>query len=132
MKVLVAVKRVIDYAVPVRVKADKSGVEALLPKMSMNPFCEIALEVLSLPLPAVITADLRLNTPRFVTLPAMMRAKKRPIEAVPADSLGLGPGELEPQLAVLRVEEPPARRAGSRVGSVGELVRRLREEARVL
>ncbi|KAG2438424.1 hypothetical protein HYH02_010879 [Chlamydomonas schloesseri] len=296
MKVLVAIKRVIDYAVPVRVRPDKAGVEALLPKLSMNPFCEIALEeavrlkergvaaevvavsvgpphfqdtlrtalamgadravhvpltaevvalqaaaaagggeggagaggaaaaassesplqplgvarvlaalagregaglvllgkqaidddcnqtgqmlagllgwpqatfasklelelggkgsgggaaaaaaaarvtrevdggleVLSLPLPAVVTADLRLNTPRFVTLPAMMRAKKRPIESAPLESLGLSPADVAPALALLRVEEPPARAAGTRVGGVEELVRRLREEARVL
>ncbi|KAG2484040.1 hypothetical protein HYH03_017130 [Edaphochlamys debaryana] len=282
MKVLVGIKRVIDYAVPVRVKADKSGVEALLPKLSMNPFCEIALEeavrlkekgiasevvavslgpthfqdtlrtalamgadrallvappappppapgsaaaasppsdpaaaasspdalpsplgvarvlaavagregaglvllgkqaidgdcnqtgqmlagllgwpqatfasklegakggssvrvtrevdggleVLSLSLPAVVTADLRLNTPRFVTLPAMMKAKKKPIEALTLAQLGLDPSrDMEPQLATLRVDEPPSRAAGRKVGSVADLVRALREEARVL
>ncbi|EFJ43140.1 hypothetical protein VOLCADRAFT_96652 [Volvox carteri f. nagariensis] len=263
MKVLVAIKRVIDYAVPVRVKPDKSGVEALIPKMSMNPFCEIALEeavrlkekgvagevvavslgpqhfqetlrtalamgadravhvsseacglsaqggeqpqplgvarvlaalakrenaglvllgkqaidddcnqtgqmvagllgwpqatfaskleaakgdprvrvtrevdggleVLSLPLPAVVSADLRLNTPRFVTLPAMMRAKKRPIESATLEQLGLSAADVAPQLRTVVVEEPPRRKAGSRVADVGELVRRLREEARVL
>ncbi|GLC68145.1 hypothetical protein PLESTF_000653300 [Pleodorina starrii] len=257
MKVLVAIKRVIDYAVPVRVKPDKSGVEALIPKLSMNPFCEIALEeavrlkekgvaaevvavslgpqhfqetlrtalamgadraihvaagsgsvseppqplgvarvlaalaaregaglvllgkqaidddcnqtmlagllgwpqatfaskleaakgdlrvrvtrevdggleVLSLPLPAVITADLRLNTPRFVTLPSMMRAKKRPIESASLEQFGLAAADVAPQLTTLSVEEPPGRQAGTRVGSAVELVRRLREEARVL
>ncbi|PNH09559.1 Electron transfer flavoprotein subunit beta, mitochondrial [Tetrabaena socialis] len=90
------------------------------------------LEVLSLPLPAVITADLRLNTPRFVTLPAMMRAKKRGIESATLEQLGLSAADVEPQLLQLRVDEPPTRAAGTRVGSVADLVRRLREEAKVL
>ncbi|GAX73896.1 hypothetical protein CEUSTIGMA_g1346.t1 [Chlamydomonas eustigma] len=254
MKILVAVKRVIDYAVPVRVKADKSGVEALLPKMSMNPFCEIALEeavrlkekkfvseilaitlgpagvqdvlrhalglgadralhvvseqelqplavarllaavakresvglallgkqaidddsnqtgqmlaalldwpqatfaskveidtsvpskmravvtrevdgglqTLSMELPAVITADLRLNTPRFVSLPNAIKAKKRQIEQLSPDSLGV---EIVPQLRTVEVNAPPLRNAGTRVSNVAELVERLHNEARVL
>ncbi len=62
----------------------------------------------------------------------MMRAKKRAIESAPLQQLGLAEGDLAPGLQLVGVEEPPARRAGSRVGSVGELVQRLREEARVL
>mmetsp|Transcript_36109 Transcript_36109/g.80348 ORF Transcript_36109/g.80348 Transcript_36109/m.80348 type:complete len:252 (-) Transcript_36109:1360-2115(-) len=251
MKVLVAIKRVIDYAVPVRVKADKSGVEALLPKMSMNPFCEIALEEavrlkergiakevlavslgpqqvqdtlrqalglgadralhvqhdgelqplavakllaavarkeqpglcllgkqaidddcnqtgqmlaallgwpqatfaskvevdaaagqarvtrevdgglehLALRLPAVITTDLRLNTPRFVSLPNAMKAKKKPIESATPSALGTDPS---PRLITVEVNAPPARKSGVIVGSVEELVEKLRTEAKVL
>eukprot|EP00197_Chlamydomonas_leiostraca_P011991 CAMPEP_0202861310 /NCGR_PEP_ID=MMETSP1391-20130828/2754_1 /ASSEMBLY_ACC=CAM_ASM_000867 /TAXON_ID=1034604 /ORGANISM="Chlamydomonas leiostraca, Strain SAG 11-49" /LENGTH=252 /DNA_ID=CAMNT_0049540679 /DNA_START=220 /DNA_END=978 /DNA_ORIENTATION=+ len=252
MKILVAVKRVIDYAVPIRVKTDKSGVEAVMPKFSMNPFCEIALEeavrlkekgvakevlavslgpqqaqdtlrtalalgadralhvpsatelqplavarllaalakreapvgllllgkqaidddsnqtgqmvagllgwpqatfaskvvlekggdraqvtrevdggleVVSVGLPAVITADLRLNTPRFVTLPNTMKAKKKPIESVTPEALGV---DVTPQLVTLSVDEPVKRKGGTKVGSVQELVARLREEAKVL
>lgn len=62
----------------------------------------------------------------------MMRAKKRPIESAPLEGLGLAPHDVAPALAVIGVEEPPTRAAGTRVGSVEELVRRLREEARVL
>uniref|UniRef100_A0A7R9VIT2 Electron transfer flavoprotein subunit beta n=1 Tax=Chlamydomonas euryale TaxID=1486919 RepID=A0A7R9VIT2_9CHLO len=251
MKIMVAVKRVIDYAVPVRVKADKSGVEALLPKMSMNPFCEIALEeairlrekkvaaevlavtfgpksvqdvlrhalglgadkalhvvhdgevqplgvarvlaavaaregtglamlgkqaidddanqtgqmlaallgwpqatfasklevvaasgraivtrevdgglqTLVVALPAVVTADLRLNTPRFVSLPNALKAKKKPIEVLTPEQLGV---DVAPQLQTLEVNAPPLRKAGARVADVAELIDRLRNEAKVI
>ncbi|MEW5297479.1 MAG: hypothetical protein WDW38_006312 [Sanguina aurantia] len=255
MKVLVAIKRVLDYAVPVRVRADKTGVEALFPnpKMTINPFCEIALEeairlrerkvasevlavsmgptgcqdtlrsalamgadralhvtcqselqplavakllaavvqrehpglcllgkqaidddsnqtgqmlagllgwpqatfasrveqdpgsepgrilvtrevdsgleIVSLRLPAVVTADLRLNTPRFSTLPNIMRAKKKPIESISAESLGV---DISPRLATVTVQSPPKRRAGVKVASVAELVDKLLNEAKVL
>ena len=249
MKVLVAVKRVIDYNVRVRVKPDGSGVDLASVKMSMNPFDEIAVEeavrlkekgvasevvvvfigpaqaqetlraalamgadrailvkadacpeplavakllkalteaeapglvllgkqaidddsnqtgqmlaallgwpqatfasklalagdrievqrevdhglqTLSLALPAIVTTDLRLNEPRYASLPNIMKAKKKPLSERPADSFGL---DLAPRLEVLRTEEPAARQAGVRVSSVQELVARLRDEARVL
>ncbi len=249
MKVLVAVKRVVDYNVKVRVKADGTGVETANVKMSMNPFDEIAveeairmkeagaagelvavslgplacqetlrtamamgadrailvetdaelqplavakllravvekeqpqlvilgkqaidddanqtgqmlaallgwpqgtfaskvkvaggevevtrevdggLETVALKLPAVVTADLRLNEPRYVTLPNIMKAKKKPLETLQADTLGV---ELAPRLATLKVQEPPKRKAGTRVADVKELVQKLRHEAKVL
>lgn len=251
-RVLVAVKRVVDYNARIRVKADKTGVDLSNVKMSMNPFCEIALEealrlkeqklvdevvavsagpqqaqdtlrtalamgadravhvstqqpelqplgvarllaavvererpclvllgkqaidddcnqtgqmlagllrwpqatfasklsidpasgratitrevdggleTLSCPLPAVVTADLRLNTPRYATLPNIMKAKKKPIEALTAESLG---ADTSPGLETLRVEEPPKRKGGVMVASVKELVERLRSEAGVI
>ncbi|MEA3291346.1 MAG: electron transfer flavoprotein subunit beta/FixA family protein [Pseudomonadota bacterium] len=244
MKLLVAVKRVIDYNVKVRVKTDRSGIETDGVKMSMNPFDEIALEeavrmkeagtaqeivavslggakcretlrtalalgadrallveseqvleplavakllraalerehpdlvllgkqaidddsnqtgqmlgallgwpqgtfassvepgeaevvvtreidggleTVRLQLPAVITVDLRLNEPRFATLPNIMRAKKKPLEVLPADELGV---EFAPRLTTLQMIEPPARQAGVILDSVTELVARLRE-----
>ncbi|HLS68047.1 MAG TPA: electron transfer flavoprotein subunit beta/FixA family protein [Kiloniellales bacterium] len=249
MKVLVAVKRVIDAYVKVRVKADGSGVETQNVKMSMNPFCEIAveeavrmkeagiaseivvvscgqqssqetirtalamgadrgilvqtdeelqplaiakllkavvekeqpevvlmgkqavdndfnqtgqmlsallgwsqatfaskiekadgaltvtreidggLETLEIKLPAVVTADLRLNEPRYASLPNIMKAKKKPIETIPAADLGV---DLTPRLSVLKVNEPAARQAGVKVGSVAELVDKLKNEAKVI
>lgn len=260
MRLLVAVKRVIDYNARVRVKPDKTGVELAGVKMSMNPFCEIAveealrlrekgaasevvavslgpppcqdtlrtalamgadravhvllgeggkelqplavarvlaavakkeeagmcllgkqaidddcnqtgqmlagilgwpqgtfasavevlkeahkgavrvtrevdggLEVVRLPLPAVITTDLRLNTPRYATLPGIMKAKKKKIEQLKPEDLGLGgEGVLGPWLETVRVEEPAKRKGGSKVGSVAELVEKLRNEAKVL
>lgn len=249
MKVLVAVKRVIDYNVKIRVKADKSGVETANVKMSMNPFDEIAveeairlkeagmateivaisigptqsqetirtalamgadrgilvqtdadlqplavakvlkaivekeqptlvilgkqaidddsnqtgqmlaallgwaqgafaskitiadssaqvvreidggLETVQVKLPAVMTADLRLNTPRYASLPNIMKAKKKPIETVKLDELGV---DATPRLKILKVEEPPQRQAGIKVGSVAELVDKLRNEAKVI
>ncbi len=249
MKILVAVKRVIDYNVKIRVKADQTGVETANVKMSMNPFDEIAveealrlreagtasevvavtigtaksqetlrtalamgadrgilvetaadlqplavskilaalvqredpaivilgkqaidddnnqtgqmlaallgwpqgtfaskvtlnedaaevtreidggLETVSLTLPAVISTDLRLNEPRYATLPNIMKAKKKPIDTYTPDALGV---EVTPRLAVLRVTEPPARKAGIKVSNVAELVDKLRNEAKVI
>jgi electron transfer flavoprotein beta subunit len=249
MKVLVPVKRVVDYNVKVRVKADGSGVETANVKMSMNPFDEIAveeavrlkeagvvkeilvvscgtaasqetlrtalalgadrailvesdaelqplavakllkavaqkesphfaiagkqaidddcnqtgqmlsallgwsqatfaskvkiadgraevtrevdggLETISVKLPAVITADLRLNEPRYVTLPNIMKAKKKPLEILKADALGV---DVSPRLATLKVEEPPKRKAGVKVADAKALVEKLRNEAKVI
>ncbi|WP_413206549.1 electron transfer flavoprotein subunit beta/FixA family protein [Rhodospirillum sp. A1_3_36] len=249
MKVLVAVKRVVDYNVKIRVKADNTGVELANVKMSMNPFDEIAveeavrlkeagtatevvvvslgvqqcqetirtalamgadrgvlvqtdaelqplavakmlkalvdkespdlvilgkqaidddanqtgqmlsallgwsqgaflsklelsegaatitreidggLETLSLKLPAVLTADLRLNTPRYASLPNIMKAKKKPIETLSPDDLGVDPA---PRLTTLKVEEPASRSAGVMVPDVATLVDKLRNEAKVI
>jgi electron transfer flavoprotein beta subunit len=249
MKVLVTVKRVIDPYVKVRVKADGSGVETANVKMTMNPFCEIAveqavrmkeagtvteivavsigvpqcqetlrtamamgvdrgilvetteevqplavakllqkivekespqlvimgkqaidddsnqsgqmlaallgwpqaafiskieakgdsadvtreidggLEKLTIKLPAVVTADLRLNEPRYVTLPNIMKAKKKPLETVKPDALGV---DIAPRLKTLKVEEPPKRGAGVKVADVAELVAKLKNEAKVI
>ncbi|CAM9949336.1 unnamed protein product [Heterosigma akashiwo] len=245
MKVLVGVKRVIDYAVKVRVTADKSGVELNNVKMSMNPFCENAVEeairlkekkvasevrnistgarlfssaalamgadrgihlktdaridqeleplavaklfaavakeeevdlvilgkqaidgdnaqtgpmlagllgwpqatfaagltveretdtgteTLELDAPAVLTCDLRLNEPRYATLPNIMKAKKKPIAARDAAEV-LGAEALAPRMTVVEVTEPEARQAGVMVGSVDELLEKLRSEAKVL
>ena len=86
-------------------------------------------ETLALPLPAVVTADLRLNEPRYASLPAIMRARKKPVATLAPADLGVDPA---PTLAVARVTEPPARRAGGRVASVAELVAKLRAEAKVI
>ena len=249
MKVLVPVKRVVDYNVKVRVKADGSGVETANVKMSMNPFDEIAveeavrlkeagtvseiiavsigtnacqetlrtalalgadratqvetpvetqplavakvleklvakeqpqlvimgkqaidddfnqtgqmlaallgwsqatfasklvieaggaqvtreidggLETLAVKLPAVVTTDLRLNEPRYVTLPNIMKAKKKPLETITPDALGV---DVTPRLKTLKVTEPPKRSAGQKVKSVEELVDKLKNEAKVL
>lgn len=82
-----------------------------------------------LPLPAVITSDLRLNTPRYATLPNIMKAKSRPIEKLDAASLGV---DTAPRLRVIKIEEPPKRARGIRVKDVEELAMRLKTEAKVL
>ena len=87
------------------------------------------LETLSLPLPAVITVDLRLNEPRYASLPNIMKAKKKPIAEVNAADLGV---DLTPRLTVVRIAEPPPRRAGIMVADVAELVDKLKNEASVL
>jgi electron transfer flavoprotein beta subunit len=87
------------------------------------------METVALPLPAVITADLRLNEPRYASLPNIMRARKKPIETVRPADLGVDP---TPRLTVLKVVEPPRRQAGRKLGSVAELVAMLRTEAKVI
>jgi len=87
------------------------------------------LETLELPLPAVITTDLRLNEPRYATLPNIMKAKKKPLETLAGESLGV---DLAPRLTTLEVVEPPSRKAGIVVADVAQLVDKLRNEAQVL
>jgi len=249
LKILVGVKRVIDYNVKIRVKADRTGVETANVKMSMNPFDEIAveeavrfkekgiatevvavsigpanvqetirtalaigadrgihvltdvelqplavaklfkalcdreqptlvivgkqaidddcnqtgqmlaaltgwsqgtfasklepadgriavtrevdggLETIDLALPAVITTDLRLNEPRYASLPNIMKAKKKPIDQLTPAELGVDPA---PRLKTLKVDEPPKRQGGRKLGSIAELVDKLKNEARVI
>jgi electron transfer flavoprotein beta subunit len=249
MKILVAVKRVVDYNVKIRVKSDQSGVDTANVKMSMNPFDEIAveeairlkeagiaseivvfsagsqqcqetlrtalaigadrailvetevdlqplavakllqavcakeqpqliilgkqaidddsnqtgqmlaalmdipqatfaskvafvddtlnvtrevdggLETISMALPAVITTDLRLNEPRYVTLPNIMKAKKKELEIIKPDALGV---DVTPHLKTIKVEEPPKRTAGILVADVAALVDKLKNEAKVI
>ena len=87
------------------------------------------LETVALSLPAIITTDLRLNEPRYASLPNIMKARKKPIENVKPADLGVDPA---PRLTVLKVAEPPKRQAGKKVGSVAELVDKLRNEAKVI
>ena len=249
MKVLVPVKRVVDYNVKVRVKTDKTGIETAGVKMSMNPFDEIAveeavrlkekgvateivaismgvaqcaetirtalamgadrgilvetdadlqplavakllkaiadveqpgliilgkqaidddmsatgpmlaallgwsqgtfaskltvegetltvtrevdggLETVALTLPSIVTTDLRLNEPRYASLPNIMKARKKPIDNKKPADLGVDPA---PRLTTVRVDEPASRKAGQKVGSVEELVNKLRTEAKVI
>ncbi len=249
MKILVPIKRVIDAYVTVRVKADGTGVETANVKMSMNPFCEIAVEeairirdagkatevvvvtagpaacqetlrtalamgadraihiqtdsplepliiakllkvvaskenpgliltgkqaidndnnqtgqmlaallgwaqatfaskvelgtdratvtreidggheTLDIKLPAVVTTDLRLNEPRYATLPNIMKAKKKPMDVLKAEELGV---DLAPRTKLVKVSEPPKRKAGIKVKTVEELVDKLRNEAKVI
>ncbi|WP_372761091.1 electron transfer flavoprotein subunit beta/FixA family protein [Pseudoalteromonas sp.] len=249
MKVLVPIKRVIDYNVKARVKSDKSDVDLTNVKMAMNPFCEIAIEeairlkeagtateviavtigpkaaqeqlrtalalgadkaihietdekleslhiakllakvveqevpelvilgkqsidsdnnqtgqmlaaltnrgqgtfaskvavndgkinvtrevdgglqTVSLALPAVVTTDLRLNEPRYASLPNIMKAKRKPLDVIAADSLGV---DLAPRVQLLSVEEPATRSAGIIVEDVAQLVEKLKTEAKVI
>ncbi len=87
------------------------------------------METVALPLPAVVTTDLRLNEPRYASLPNIMRARKKPIDTLTPADLGVDPA---PRLTVLKVVDPPRRQAGRKVGSVAELVAKLRTEAKVI
>ncbi|HEX3501746.1 MAG TPA: electron transfer flavoprotein subunit beta/FixA family protein, partial [Stellaceae bacterium] len=87
------------------------------------------LETINLKLPAVVTTDLRLNEPRYASLPNIMKAKKKPIEQLTPETLGV---DVTPRLVTLKVEEPAKRQGGRKVASVAELVDKLRNEARVI
>ncbi|HXL82519.1 MAG TPA: electron transfer flavoprotein subunit beta/FixA family protein [Casimicrobiaceae bacterium] len=87
------------------------------------------LETLAMKLPAVITTDLRLNEPRYATLPNIMKAKKKPLDIIKPDTLGV---DVTPRLATLKVVEPPRRKGGGKVADAKELVAKLRNEAKVI
>ena len=87
------------------------------------------LQTVALKLPAIVTTDLRLNEPRYASLPNIMKAKKKPLDETSAETLGV---EIAPRLKVLKTTEPPGRSAGVKVASVAELVGKLKNEAGVL
>ena len=87
------------------------------------------LETLAINLPAVVTCDLRLNEPRYASLPNIMKAKKKPIEQLVAKDLGI---DISNRIQQLKVEEPPKRKGGIKVASVAELVSKLKNEAKVI
>jgi electron transfer flavoprotein beta subunit len=87
------------------------------------------LETVAIRLPAVVTTDLRLNEPRYVTLPNIMKAKKKPLETLKPDALGV---DVAPRLTTLKVEEPPKRKGGMKVPDAKTLVDRLKNEAKVI
>src|SRR3990172_5817221 len=87
------------------------------------------LETVTIKLPAVVTTDLRLNEPRYVTLPNIMKAKKKPLEVLKPEALGV---DVAPRLKTIKVEEPAKRSAGVKVTDVKDLVAKLKNEARVI
>ncbi|MEI7710445.1 MAG: electron transfer flavoprotein subunit beta/FixA family protein [Rhodospirillales bacterium] len=87
------------------------------------------LETVALKLPSIVTTDLRLNEPRYASLPNIMKARKKPIDNKKPADYGVDP---TPRLTTIRVDEPPSRKAGVKVGSVAELVSKLRNEAKVI
>ncbi len=87
------------------------------------------LETIEVNVPAIVTCDLRLNEPRYASLPNIMKAKKKPIEQINASDLGV---DIKPRIQQIKVEEPPKRKAGIKVSSVAELVQKLKNEAKVI
>ena len=87
------------------------------------------LETIEINVPAIVTCDLRLNEPRYASLPNIMKAKKKPIEQINASDLGV---DTSPRIEQIKVEEPPKRKAGIKVSSVAELVQKLKNEAKVI
>jgi electron transfer flavoprotein beta subunit len=106
-----------------------SGVELAGDKVKIIREVDGGLEHIDVSMPAVISVDLRLNEPRYASLPNIMKAKKKPIDSLSVDELGI---DITPRLTVLKVEEPEARKAGIKVGSVSELVDKLKNEAKVI
>lgn len=98
---------------------------------SVNVTREIdgGLQTLRLKLPAVVTTDLRLNEPRYATLPNIMKAKKKPLDVIPVADLGV---DVEARVSLLKVESPPVRKAGMKVVSVDELIDKLKNEVKVI
>jgi electron transfer flavoprotein beta subunit len=90
---------------------------------------DAGLEIVEVDLPAIITTDLRLNEPRYVSLPGLMKARRKPIGILTCDQLGV---TVRPLTTVLSVARPPKRAAGTRVESVEELITKLKQEAKVL
>ena len=87
------------------------------------------LETIEVNMPAIVTCDLRLNEPRYASLPNIMKAKKKPIEQISTSDLGV---DTKPRIEQMKVEEPPKRKAGIKVASVEELVQKLKNEAKVI
>ena len=87
------------------------------------------LETIEVNIPAIVTCDLRLNEPRYASLPNIMKAKKKPLEQINASDLGI---DTKPRIKLIKVEEPPKRKAGIKVASVAELVQKLKNEAKVI
>ena len=106
-----------------------SKVEVADGKASVTREVDGGLETLRLSLPAIITTDLRLNEPRYVTLPNIMKAKKKQLDNVKPEELGV---DVKPRIKTLKVSEPPKRSAGVKVADVATLVEKLRNEAKVM
>ena len=87
------------------------------------------LEHLEIKMPAIVSVDLRLNEPRYASLPNIMKAKKKPLDSLTVDDLGV---DITPRLTIVKVEEPAAREAGIKVANVKELVEKLKNEAKVI
>jgi len=98
-------------------------------KLEVTREIDEGLEKIEINVPAIVTCDLRLNEPRYASLPNIMKAKKKPIEEISASDLGV---DTSPRVEQIKVEEPPKRKAGIKVANVAELVQKLKNEAKVI
>ena len=106
-----------------------SKIEVKEGKLEVVREIDEGLETIEINTPAIVTCDLRLNEPRYASLPNIMKAKKKPIEQMNASDLGV---DITSKIQQLKVEEPPKRKAGIKVSSVAELVQKLKNEAKVI
>ena len=106
-----------------------SKVEIKDKKLEVIREVDEGLETLEVNIPSIVTCDLRLNEPRYASLPNIMKAKKKPIEQINVDDLGI---DIKPRINQIKIEEPPKRKSGIKVASVAELVQKLKNEAKVI
>ena len=106
-----------------------SKIDVKVNKLEVTREIDEGLETIEVDVPAIVTCDLRLNEPRYASLPNIMKAKKKPIEEILVSDLGV---DVSPRLEQLKVEEPPKRKAGIKVANVAELVQKLKNEAKVI
>ena len=106
-----------------------SALEVAGDKASIVREVDGGLEHLEIKMPAIVSVDLRLNEPRYASLPNIMKAKKKPLDSLTVDELGV---DISPRLTIVKVEEPAAREAGIKVADVKELVEKLKNEAKVI
>ena len=106
-----------------------SNIEVKENSLEVTREIDEGLETIEINTPAIVTCDLRLNEPRYASLPNIMKAKKKPIEEINVSDLGI---DTTPRVEQLKVEEPPQRKAGIKVASVAELVQKLKNEAKVI
>jgi len=106
-----------------------SNIEVKENSLEVTREIDEGLETIEINTPAIVTCDLRLNEPRYASLPNIMKAKKKPIEEINVSDLGI---DTTPRVEQLKVEEPPKRKAGIKVANVAELVQKLKNEAKVL
>ena len=106
-----------------------SNIEVKENSLEVTREIDEGLETIEINTPAIVTCDLRLNEPRYASLPNIMKAKKKPIEQLIASDLGV---DINPRVQQIKVEEPPKRKAGIKVANVAELVSKLKNEAKVI
>ncbi len=106
-----------------------SKLELVDGKLNVTREVDAGLQTITIDMPAIVTTDLRLNEPRYASLPNIMKAKKKPIGEKTPEDMGI---DITPRLSVLKVEEPPKREAGIKVETVGDLIDKLRNEAGVI
>ena len=106
-----------------------SKIEVSEKSLTVTREVDEGLETIEVNIPAIVTCDLRLNEPRYASLPNIMKAKKKPLDLMTASDLGI---DTKPRIAQIKVEEPPKRKAGIKVSNVAELVNKLKNEAKVI
>ena len=106
-----------------------SNIEVKDKSLEVTREVDEGLETIEINIPSIVTCDLRLNEPRYASLPNIMKAKKKPLEQINASDLGI---DTKPRIEQIKVEEPPKRKAGIKVNSVEELVQKLKNEAKVI